>query len=197
MIQGTFKKLNGQQIVVYNFNDMELYTETENLVNPSFVYQLNEDLALASKVFWSSDEESWQGVMNERDIEEALSKMTVLIKYPTKSCESSSSTKVRARPGSNGVEPIVGMGASIGFGLDSDPYTVIEIKTPSHIVIQADEWHITSGNEGDGSARYEYAPNPSAQRQDVTFRRDGQWKLAGGSTYVSLGGRRRYRDPSF
>lgn len=211
-VKGYLKTMNGKQVIVYDVNGMELYVDIEQLTVPSYAILMADDLKRAKQVFFESENESWQGVMGENDVGEVLFEMKVLQRCPTDGCKTKRvSTKppvqskyyvtarlgTRALAGNDGIEPVVGMGATVGVGSDSDPYTIIEIKTPSHIVIQEDEWRITSGNEGDGSATYEYAPNPSAPREDVTLRRDGYWKLAGGSTIVHVGGRRRYRDPSF
>jgi hypothetical protein len=78
--------------------------------------------------------------------------------------------------------PEVGMGATEIIGSDQDPYTIIEVKSPSTIIIQEDTWRVVSGSEGDGSATYEYTPNPRGRTYVVTRRRGGRWKIAGGTT---------------
>lgn len=201
-IAGHIKTMNGQQVIVYDINGMELYVEVEALTNVSYAILLADDLKRARQVFFDNGHEDWSGVMGKYDIDEVLFEMHVLQPCPTTGCKTKRSPRttkepIRALPGVNGIEPVVGMGATVGVGSDSDPYTVAEVVTPHHIVIQPDNWRIISGNEGDGSAQYEYTTNPNSAPIDVTLRRDGKWKIDGTTTVVHIGNRRRYRDPGF
>jgi len=200
--KGYLKTMNGKQIIMYDFNGMELYVEIEALTNAKVIELLAKDIHRAGSTFFETEGEYWGGVMGEGDIDEVLGEMMVLARCPTDGCKTqrvSTSTKqpVRALAGKNGVEPIVGMGVTAGYGSDSDPFTIIEIVTPHHIVVKEDDWRIVSGNENDGSARYEYTPRPNGAKYDVTLRRDGEWKFAESTKIAHVGNRRRYRDPSF
>lgn len=206
-VKGYFKTIDGVPSVVYDINGMELYTAVDNLSNPVYIGLLADDLQRARQVFFENENEYWGGVMGEGDIDEVLFEMKILERCETEGCETKlvskantrygERTPVRALAGKNGVEPVIGMGVTAGHGSDSDPFTIIEIVTPHHIVVKEDDWRIVSGNENDGSARYEYTPRPNGAKYDVTLRRDGEWKFAESTTIAHIGNRSRYRDPSF
>jgi hypothetical protein len=111
---------------------------------------------------------------------------------------------VRKKEGSkmeNQVKPEIGMGATECVGSDSYPYSVVEVLSEKAIVVQSDNYKAVSGNAADGSAEYEYSPNPEGAKYVVTLRGNGRWvtkgegKKSGRGFYV---GARRFRyDPHF
>ena len=93
--------------------------------------------------------------------------------------------------------PKVGDGATKLCWTDRYPYTVVEVKTPTRIVVQADTATIVSGSAFNGSAVYEYSSNPLGERVELSLRRDGVWRQRGGNQPFHVGNRSMYRDPSF
>jgi len=90
----------------------------------------------------------------------------------------------------------VGDGATLSPYTDCSPATVIRIVSESTVDVQMDNWKITSGGEHDGSAEYEYSPNPQGQIVRLRRTKRGGWKSANGYR-GGFGNRRRYYDPSF
>jgi hypothetical protein len=94
----------------------------------------------------------------------------------------------------------VGQGATYGIGSDRYPYTVIEVSSPTRVVVQADNYRRTDNNGFSESQTYEYTPNPDACQTIVTRRKDGRWRKKGdtkGGGVFSFHGRNAYQDPSF
>jgi len=94
----------------------------------------------------------------------------------------------------------VGQGATYSIGSDRYPYTVIEVSSPTRVVVQADYYRRTDNNGFSESQTYEYTHNPSAFQTIVTRRKDGVWRKKGdtkGGGRFSLHGRNAYQDPSF
>jgi hypothetical protein len=94
----------------------------------------------------------------------------------------------------------VGEGATMGFGSDCYPYTIIQVVSEKKVVIQADRSKLVSGNILTEAQEYEYSRDPNGTTLVVTKRKNGKWYPQGqsmNSQSVYLGGRRAYRDPSF
>lgn len=96
------------------------------------------------------------------------------------------------------VIPTVGMGATAGIGSDSYPYTVVEVRSPKTIVVQADSYKPAEHHDYYANQEYVYSPNPDAGKEVYTLRKDGRWRKKG-SQYqtLTLGFRRHYHDPHF
>lgn len=75
------------------------------------------------------------------------------------------------------------------------------------MVVQDDDAKVVSGSGQDGSAKYEFTPDPAGRRH--TFRREesgmwsevvkgetGRWRKTGGYG-LRIGARDKYRDPHF
>jgi hypothetical protein len=101
-------------------------------------------------------------------------------------------------------DPQVGDGATISYWSDKDAATVVQVLRfmtgqragqVRGVVVQRDNWTVISGNEGDGSAEYTYAPNPDADRRTFLVNKHGRFTAGGVRLFV--GTRRRYQDPSF
>ena len=101
-------------------------------------------------------------------------------------------------------EPQVGDAATVCMWSDRHPATVVEVlrfKTGKRagqvraVVIQEDDWKVIKGGEHDGSAEYEYTPNPDARRD--TFLVDSRGRYGSEGRRLALGRRERYYDPSF
>jgi len=94
----------------------------------------------------------------------------------------------------------VGQGATYGIGSDRYPYTVVEVASPTRVVVQADNYRRTDKNGFSENQTYEFTPNPNACRIVVTRRKNGRWHRQGESTKsgaFSFQGRHAYQDPSF
>lgn len=97
-------------------------------------------------------------------------------------------------------KPEVGMGATMGNGSDCSPYTIIEVnKNGTRIKIQLDnaEPDKANGYNYFGNQIYIYSPNPNGPIYEMSLKKDGRWKIVGGSTTAVIGFRRRYSNPSF
>lgn len=106
-------------------------------------------------------------------------------------------------------EPTVGMGATLLHWTDRDPATIIEVfkigDCPA-ITVQEDTYKVVKGTPYDGTAEYEYSPDPNGRKSTYRFRKNrweevfkgdtGRWKITGGSG-LRIGERDRHYDPSF
>jgi hypothetical protein len=100
------------------------------------------------------------------------------------------------------VIPVVGMGATAGYGSDRYPYTVIKVSTNGKtITVQADDYKPAPGHHYINNQVYTYTPNPQGETKVFTLRDNGRWVLRGeskqGGLCLGLGVRRHYHDPSF
>lgn len=98
------------------------------------------------------------------------------------------------------VIPEVGMGATYGIGSDCYPYTIVEVKSRTTILVRADDYQRTDNNGYGGHQEYDYYPNPEAGLETVTLRKNGRWVKKGysmnsGCGNVYIGYRRAYYDP--
>jgi hypothetical protein len=98
--------------------------------------------------------------------------------------------------------PVVGMGATYGYGSDSYPYTVVRISPSGKTLwVKRDEVLHLTGSDMSGDSTYVTMPNDDAPEEQFTLRADGHW-LPKGPRYarqrsLTLGHRRYYQDPSF
>jgi len=116
--------------------------------------------------------------------------------------------------------PTVGMGATICHWSDRSAGTVCmvvpakgqsadELHDGMQVHIKGDEARVISGSTYNGSAKYEYIPQPDA-KPAVFILKAGQWRetyingngrrvmvAKGGGHGLALGRRDAYRDPSF
>jgi hypothetical protein len=100
------------------------------------------------------------------------------------------------------VVPVVGMGATAGYGSDSYPYTIIAVSANGKtITVQADDHHPAPGCDHFTNQVYTYTPNPNGSTKVYTLRSNGRWVLKGdtmkGGQAIGIGARRYYQDPSF
>ena len=97
--------------------------------------------------------------------------------------------------------PVVGMGATMVMHSDRHACTVIEVVSPSKVVVQLDHAVRTDKNGLSESQTYEYAPNPHGEIHTLTKRLNGKWITKGQSLRSGqrwyVGVRQEYRDPSF
>lgn len=96
------------------------------------------------------------------------------------------------------IQPTVGMGATYSICGDNYPCTIVEASGRS-IVIQKDTAKLVSGSEQTQNAVYEIEPNPNAERETFTLRKNGYWykkgeKMGFGGVVV-LGERKKRIDP--
>lgn len=94
-------------------------------------------------------------------------------------------------------EPEVGMGATMIMHTDRRAYTIIEVKSPTVIVVQADVAIRTDGNGMSDAQSYRFKMNP-ASRDIRTVRRNryGEWKQQGGGWSFLIGKRLEQYDYS-
>lgn len=93
--------------------------------------------------------------------------------------------------------PEVGMGATQLCWTDRHAYTVVEVKSPKRIVVQADKAIRVDSNGMSESQKYEFVPQPDAPKVTLTLRKNGQWKPVGGGNTFAIGYRSEYHDFSF
>ena len=94
-------------------------------------------------------------------------------------------------------DPVPGMGATCIMYSDRRAYTVVEVKSPSVIVVQQDTAQIVEGGIFSEHQVYTFSANAQAVREVLRRNKYGQWKRQGGSTKFLVGRRMEYRDPSF
>jgi hypothetical protein len=101
-------------------------------------------------------------------------------------------------------EVSIGDGATYSVGSNRYPATVVSFTRflsgarkwqISSVTVQQDEATVVSGSMHDGSAEYEYSPNPHAARQEFKVNKAGRFVRDG--RVLHIGQRRRYEDPSF
>lgn len=98
--------------------------------------------------------------------------------------------------------PRVGMGCTVSYGSDCCPYTIVQVYRDGNRKVTAfdmkEDIAIRTDDRGAFTERqeYEYRFNPEAPAIEVTWRRDGKWKIRGDTKVVHVGSRRYYRDPS-
>ena len=98
-------------------------------------------------------------------------------------------------------EPKVGMGATELMWTDRRPCTIIEVRSATCIVVQADHAQRIDANGMSDMQNYEYTLNPNAPTTVVTRRKNGAWVCKGqpmrsGRRYA-IGHREKYHDFSF
>lgn len=107
----------------------------------------------------------------------------------------------------------VGMGATILGWTDRYAATIIAVEgdglsAGTIITVQGDHATVVSGSCMDGSAKYEYAPNPNGGKYHYRLSKAGSWDSVRrneetgrwnktGSKGVRIGDRQEYRDPHF
>ena len=96
--------------------------------------------------------------------------------------------------------PEVGMGATHLMWSDRQAYTIIEVKSPTRLVVQRDTATRTDNNGMSDSQGYEYTPNPDGVIRTITLRKNGRWYQVGDTikgTPFAIGYRKEYYDYSF
>jgi hypothetical protein len=120
---------------------------------------------------------------------------------PRRSIPEDRSTTPRDRSVPPGLK--VGDGATYGIGSDRYPFTVVEIKSETTIIVTADNYRRIDKNGVSESQQYEYTPDPNGCRITVTRRKQGDdyvWRKQGdgkGGGVFAFHGRNAYQDPSF
>lgn len=112
--------------------------------------------------------------------------------------------------------PTVGMGATTLLWSDRHACTITKVLPQKDggwmVLVQEDLARVISGSCFDGSARYDYHPNPDgaewyfrfdARNPDKGWRKvsvnpaTGRWVYGDGSVRLKIGVRDEYRDPHF
>lgn len=95
-------------------------------------------------------------------------------------------------------EPEVGMGATMIMHTDRRAYTIIEVKSPSVIVVQCDTPIRTDSYGMSEVQSYRFEMNPQSQDIRIVRRnRYGEWKQQGGGWSFLVGKRLEHHDYSF
>jgi hypothetical protein len=101
----------------------------------------------------------------------------------------------------NNIIPEIGMGATECIGSDRYPYTIVRISDSGKTFwMQGDEYKRIDKNGLSEIQEYEYTPNTNATIVEVRRAKNGRWYTSGGmahGTFVNVGVRRAYWDPSF
>jgi hypothetical protein len=83
---------------------------------------------------------------------------------------------------------------------DRQAYTIIEVKSPTTLVIQRDTVKRADNNGMSDAQSYEYTPNPEGHTRTITLRKNGKWHQVGDTikgTPFAVGYRKEYYDYSF
>lgn len=101
------------------------------------------------------------------------------------------------------VVPAPGVGATRQLWSDRHAGTIVRVsKSGKALWWVRDIAVVVSGSEFDGSAEYDYRPDPAGAELKFTLRRNGRWVIEGAGmndrgSGLGIGSRREYRDPSF
>jgi|SRR5271157_3819351 len=94
--------------------------------------------------------------------------------------------------------PKVGDGATIQYWSDRHAATVIQVtQNGKRIVVQEDKSTRTDTNGMSESQTYTFESDPQGSTHIATLRKDGRYRISGGSTLVSVGFRSQFHDYSF
>jgi hypothetical protein len=107
--------------------------------------------------------------------------------------------------------PAYGMGATELLWSDRHACTITNVQLvrgKTIITVQRDYAKVVSGSAHDGSAAYEYAPNPNGSESHYRLEANGNWQGVvisqqtgrwgkAGSRGLRIGERQEYYDPSF
>lgn len=100
----------------------------------------------------------------------------------------------------------IGTGGYTHCWTDKYPVTLVEVLSPSRVVVQDANATIISGSAQDGSAEYKYEPNPKGSKEVYSLRigKNGLvdvWVKVGesrkGGMRLVLGQYEKYEDPHF
>ena len=87
------------------------------------------------------------------------------------------------------ITPEVGMGATKVWHSDATPFTIIEVKSPTKIVVQMDK-----------TSQGEIVRNENGPTYEVSLRNNGRWVAVGdpkNAEHFAIGHRIDYTDPHF
>lgn len=92
----------------------------------------------------------------------------------------------------------VGVGATIVSWTDRHPATVVEVSKSGHkIVVQEDAATRTDSNGMSDAQSYSFERDENGKLTEATRRKDGSYRVKGGTGRVLIGVRSRYHDFSF
>lgn len=93
----------------------------------------------------------------------------------------------------------VGDGATISYGSDCYPYTIIEINEKGNkMKIQSDNYkRIDKNGYPSTEQEYSYSPNLQGVIYEISLRKDMRWKIVHSDQIVRVGYRKHYSDPHF
>lgn len=92
----------------------------------------------------------------------------------------------------------IGMGATIRFGSDCYPVTVVGISTSGYkLTLQEDDARRLDNNGMSDVQDYEYTRNPNGNIYYAYRRANGAYYLKGSKQQISLGFRRKFYDFCF
>lgn len=110
-------------------------------------------------------------------------------------------------------EPTVGMGVTMLLWSDRRAGTITNVQVvrgKTIVTVQTDHATVVAGSSHDGSAEYNYQPNPKGAEYHFRREDDGRWqqvvisnqtgrwgKATGGGKGLRIGEREEYLDPSF
>ena len=95
-------------------------------------------------------------------------------------------------------KPEIGMGATIQHWSDRTACTVIRVYyNGKRVLLQKDLAKRIDANGMSESQQYDYTPDSNGSTYLATLRKDGRYRLKGGTSPVSFGFRNEYYDFSF
>jgi hypothetical protein len=101
----------------------------------------------------------------------------------------------------SGIKPEVGMGATKLLYSDRHACTIVQVIDDDTVMVQEDQAHRTDTRGMSEAQEYEYTPDPTAQFEPFSRRKNGVWVRIGESmkqgTKLCIGVRQAYRDFSF
>lgn len=97
------------------------------------------------------------------------------------------------------IKPNIGDGATICLMTDRYPCTIVDVIN-NRVVIQRDKSIRTDKNGLDESQEYNYERDTTAATEVFSLRKNGKYIRVGSpmsGTFLAIGKRRQYNDPSF
>ena len=91
--------------------------------------------------------------------------------------------------------PKVGMGATLHYPNDRQPFTVIQVLNANTILVQEDLVQHISGNFRDGNVKWESTPNEFGLTYKLRYTDKHGWRSTGSRLRFTVGSRGYYRSP--
>ncbi len=100
----------------------------------------------------------------------------------------------------NNTEIKIGDGVTYHVGSDRYPYTVIDVISPTKLLIQHDSTKMNKDGDWYGKQIWDITQNPNGGIITISKRKNGYWYQVGQSmsnVFYTVGQRDMYQDPTF